>query len=75
MREKIVEIMTHVFKLEEIQDNVSRKDCAEWDSLNHLNLVVELESSFNVTIEPEEIVEMRTLQDIEKILGMKLGEK
>jgi len=67
--------MTHVFKLEEIQDNVSRKDCAEWDSLNHLNLVVELESSFNVTIEPEEIVEMRTLQDIEKILGMKLGEK
>ena len=41
--------------------------------MGQLNLVVELESEFNVTLEPEEIGEMKSFNDIIKILQKKLS--
>ncbi len=66
MKEKIITIMSEVFELpinlfpEEIkQDNIDN-----WDSLGHLNLIVELEDAFEVSFEPEEIGEMTSLDII-----------
>ena len=42
---------------------------AKWDSLNHLNLIVELEDEFNVSFEPEDIAEMKSLDIIETKLN------
>ena len=36
--------------------------------MGQLNLVVELESEFDVTLEPEEIGEMKSFKDILKLL-------
>ena len=47
--------MKDVFGTEDIDKNCSQKNCEKWDSLAHLNLIVELESEFNVSFEPEEI--------------------
>ena len=68
MRERIKEIMKNVFNLSEIPEDISQKNCVKWDSMKHLNLIIELESSFDVSFEPEEIAEMKTLMDIEKII-------
>lgn len=69
MKDRIKEVLRRVFELDEVCDNISQTTCARWDSLNHLNLIVELEDEFNVSFEPEDIAEMKSLDMIEKKLS------
>ena len=55
MEDRVLEIMKDVFGTEDIDKDCSQKNCEKWDSLAHLNLIVELESEFDVSFEPEEI--------------------
>jgi len=73
MREQIIAIMKRVFKLENLPDNLSQQTVQAWDSLRHLNLIIELEMEFNVEFTPEEIAAMKTLSVIEQKLSEKLG--
>jgi acyl carrier protein len=66
MKEKIKDVFKRVFESDEISDTISQQNCDKWDSLRHLNLVVELEETFGVSFEPEEIVTMKSLNAIEK---------
>jgi acyl carrier protein len=68
MREKILNVFKRAFELEQVNETISQKNCVKWDSLNHMNLIVELESEFNITIEPEEISEMKDFVTVEKII-------
>ena len=68
MKNRIKEVMKRVFQLNEIPDNISQSNCVKWDSMIHLNLIVELEEEFNVSLEPEDIAEMKNLEIIENIL-------
>ncbi len=73
MREKIKNIMKNVFELKSVDDNISKLSCDKWDSLRFLNLVVDLEEEFDVVFEPEDIIEMVSLDTIElKIQEIKL---
>ena len=67
MKKKIKEIMAKVIKIDasSITDDVQQKDIEAWDSLAHLNLILELESEFNVSFEPEEIGVMTSIRSIE----------
>ena len=65
MKERIKEVLKRVFELDEVKDDISQPTCIKWDSLNHLNLVVELEDEFGVSFEPEDIAEMKSLEAIE----------
>ncbi|MEI6681681.1 MAG: acyl carrier protein [Bacteroidota bacterium] len=64
--------MLRTFGLSEIADDISQKNCEKWDSLRHLNLIIELESEFDISIEPEEIAEMKSFEDVFRILQRKL---
>jgi Acyl carrier protein len=68
-----MEILKDLFELETVDENCSQETCEKWDSLGQLNLVVELESEFGVSIEPEEIGEMRSFHDVIRILKEKLS--
>ena len=48
-----------------------KQDIAQWDSLSHLNLIVEMEDSFGVTFTKEEIGKMKSVKDIVDILEEK----
>ena len=72
MEEKVLEILKNVFELETVDRGCSQETCEKWDSLGQLNLVVELEDAFGVSIEPEEIAAMQSFQDIIRILKAKL---
>lgn len=72
MEEKVLEILKNVFELETVDTTCSQETCEKWDSMGQLNLVVELESEFDVTLEPEEIGEMKSFVDIVRILKSKL---
>jgi len=68
MRDRIKEVMKQVFQMDEIHDDISQLNCEKWDSMKHLNLVVELETEFDVDLEPEEIATLKNLEIIEKIM-------
>lgn len=71
MEEKVFEILEDLFELDAVDETCSQQTCVNWDSMGQLNLVVELESAFGVTLEPEEIGEMKSFKDIVRILKFK----
>ena len=71
MEEKVLEILKNLFELDTVDTTCSQTTCEKWDSMGQLNLVVELESEFNVTLEPEEIGDMKNFNDIIKLLKAK----
>jgi len=71
MEEKVLEILKDLFELDTVDETCSQMTCEKWDSMGQLNLVVELESEFDVTLEPEEIGEMKSFNDIINILKTK----
>ncbi len=71
MEEKVLEILKNLFELDNVDETCSQTTCEKWDSMGQLNLVVELESEFDVTLEPEEIGEMKSFSDIIRILKSK----
>lgn len=72
MKDKIIEILRTVLEDDSINENTTQKNCPTWDSLHHLNVAVELEDAFDVSLEPEEIAEMKSVADIERILSNKV---
>lgn len=71
MEEKVLEILKNLFELDTVDETCSQTTCEKWDSMGVLNLVVELESEFDVSLEPEEIGEMKSFHDIIRILKNK----
>ncbi len=73
MKDKILNIMSEVFELDlaSFPEEVTQANIEDWDSLRHLNLIVELEAAFDVSYEPEEIAEMITLEKIIEITSKK----
>lgn len=72
MEEKILEIIKETFDLESVDDSISQKNCEAWDSMGQLNLVADLEEAFDISLEPEEIGEMKSFDDIVRILKAKV---
>ena len=68
MEDKILNIIKDVFELEDIDNNVSQDNCIKWDSLNHLNLILEIEMEFDVSFDPEEIAEIKSASNILSLL-------
>ncbi len=73
MDEKIIEVMKSVFKTDAITAATDQHNCDKWDSLHHLNLIVELEDTFNMEFEPEEIAEMKSFEAVKKVIISKRG--
>jgi len=71
---KLREILSKVLLLgeAEINDELSRDDIEEWDSLAHLMLINEIESAFQVTLTDDDVMTIRTIGDLKKTLK-KLG--
>ena len=73
MEEKVLEILKNLFELDTIDETCSQATCEKWDSMMHLNLVVELESEFGVSLEPDEIGQMQSYNDVIRILKSRLS--
>ncbi|MEC0183483.1 phosphopantetheine-binding protein [Paenibacillus peoriae] len=61
---KIMKIPVEKVTLESV-----KSDFENWDSLNQLNLVMELEANFNVSIPIDEIANIDSVQSILHILN------
>ncbi|MHC1683988.1 MAG: acyl carrier protein [Clostridiaceae bacterium] len=74
MEKKIKKIMAEVFQedINNITEDISQGDYQGWDSLNHLTLVVNLESEFNISFEPNDIERMYDFKAICEIVEEKV---
>ena len=71
MEQKVICILKEVLEDDNVTIKTSRENNSAWDSLRHLNLVVELESEFDYSFEPDEISRMKSVIDIISILSNK----
>ena len=64
--EKLKEIFSEVLdiELQEINDSLSPKNCGKWDSVKNLLLLSEIESTFDVSLEFED---MNAMTDFGKV--------
>lgn len=63
--------MKEVFGIEDLDKTCSQKTCEKWDSMAQLNLVLELEDEFGISLEPEEIGEMTSFETVRQIVARK----
>jgi acyl carrier protein len=63
-------IVAKIFKIKEseVKDEMSSKDIPEWDSMNYLLFIAELEQQFSVSFSMDEVMNAATLGDIRKAL-------
>lgn len=70
MRERIRSALARTFEIpvEEVGENVTSEDLDDWDSLRHLELMLEIELAFGVTISSEAMPELLSVEAIEDYL-------
>lgn len=52
-----------------ITDDLAMQDVEAWDSLKHMELVVALETAFDVQLTFDEIVAMQSVGEIKRVLA------
>jgi acyl carrier protein len=72
--QKLNDIFRDLFELPELELNpsMSAADIDEWDSVNHVMLVVEIERQFKVKFHTAEVEEMKNVGDLVHMIVDKL---
>ena len=70
---ELLKEVQQIFKLAmgndvEVDIDTEKDMVLQWDSLNHLNLVVELENSFDLGLSMQEIEELDSVKDIIELI-------
>lgn len=55
----------------QLQDSMTAKDVAGWDSLNHIVLISEIETQFKIKFKLRELLNMESVGDLLRLLGTK----
>lgn len=56
----------------DLQDETMATEVPGWDSLNHVNIILAVEKSFNVKFKSIEILRLKNVGDLQKLLDSKL---
>jgi acyl carrier protein len=69
VRPEIESIFANVFNFQgPVTSETTRAEVPKWDSLRHIALVDAIEKSFGISLSLDEMVEIRSVQDICNIL-------
>lgn len=73
--DQVKEIASDLFNVpaQQLGPDSSPDTVPDWDSVQHLNLVLTLEQKFNVQFAPEDIEQMRTLSAIADLVGKRIS--
>ena len=63
-------VIARVFgvSVDRITDQTSNETLPEWDSLGHITLVIELETTYGISLSPEETLTLTSLPAITRFL-------
>ena len=73
IKEKVFEIVATVCSVDksEVNENSTVGDFPAWDSMGHLAILNAVEEAFDISFEPEEMMEMEDVNDIVKAVEEK----
>lgn len=70
MREKLVELFSSVLGIPASEVPVAEfKVTQQWDSVGHVNLMNAIEEEFDISLEPDDILDFRSFEKGMEILG------
>lgn len=72
--EKVIEIVASTCDVDksEVTENSTVGDFPAWDSVGHLSILANVEEAFDISFEPEEMMEMEDVNDIVEMVTKKL---
>lgn len=72
--EKVIEIVASTCGIDksEITENSMVGDFPAWDSVGHLSILSSVEEAFDISFEPEEMMEMEDVKDIVNAVNAKM---
>lgn len=70
IHDRVVSILTDLFQLDTVPvaNDIHRDQVAEWDSVSHLHLILEVEETFGIELADGEVVEIASARDITTLL-------
>ncbi len=73
--EKVIEIVATTCDVEksEVTESSMVGDFPAWDSVGHLSILSSVEEAFDISFEPEEMMEMEDVKDIVAAVNTKLA--
>ena len=71
--ERLNEVFRDVFNDEDlvISRDTSAKDIAEWDSVMHVSLIINVEKAFGVRFSSSEVARLQSVGDLEDLIESK----
>jgi len=57
----------------DLKDETIAPEVPGWDSLNHVNIILAVENSFKVKFKSYEILRLKNVGDLQKLVDAKLG--
>jgi acyl carrier protein len=66
-------ILSEIFKIEEseIDDKLTQTDVPEWDSMNYIVFISELEKHFGITFSMDEVINVGSIGDLRNLVTEK----
>ena len=63
---ELKKIFKNIFKIEKkkINKKSNFKNIKKWDSLNHVKIIMAIESKFKISIDPDKALELLSFKDI-----------
>lgn len=73
--EKVIEIVATTCDVDksEVTENSTVGDFPAWDSVGHLSILSNVEEAFDISFEPEEMMEIEDVKDIVAAVNNKLA--
>lgn len=73
---KLQDIFKDILKVKTTDINViNQNNASNWDSVNHMNLILEIESNFRVSLNDKDVVKIKDFNSCLKLINMKLNAK
>ena len=74
MENELIKLMSTVFSVDtsQINEKTTSNSLAQWDSVNHLSLIITLEEYYDINFSEDEMVELIDFKAIEKCVKKKL---
>lgn len=72
--EELKKVILSTLKLDEweINDETTAPQVPGWDSLNHINVIVAVEKHFNLRFRSIEVLKLKTVGDLQKLIDSKI---
>ena len=68
---KLLEVFTAVLEIDKdmVNDELKYQSIPQWDSINHMFLISEIETAFGVEIDPDDILEINSFPGTKQVLA------